>query len=165
MTFSSHMTQDQPEASAIWHVLPPSGAPALLTSISVSLKACRQRLHNNSYPAQAHFSSSRAYPILPVIADAHICAVHIADVDLGAALMANVQRCKYTKPTPVQRYSIPIGLAGRDLMACAQTGSGKTAAFCFPIIANILRAGTPPAPRARKASAGGPAHAHWLTSS
>ena len=73
-----------------------------------------------------------------------------ADVDLGAALMANVQRCKYTKPTPVQRYSIPIGLAGRDLMACAQTGSGKTAAFCFPIIANILRAGTPPAPRARK---------------
>jgi superfamily II DNA/RNA helicase len=85
-----------------------------------------------------------------------------ADVDLGAALMANVQRCKYTKPTPVQRYSIPIGLAGRDLMACAQTGSGKTAAFCFPIIANILRAGTPPAPRARKASASGQAHALWL---
>ena len=75
-----------------------------------------------------------------------------ADVDLGQALMANVQRCKYTKPTPVQRYSIPIGIAGRDLMACAQTGSGKTAAFCFPIIANILRAGTPPAPRARKVS-------------
>lgn len=51
------------------------------------------------------------------------------DVDLGAALMTNVQRCKYTKPTPVQRYSIPIGMAGRDLMACAQTGSGKTGGF------------------------------------
>ncbi len=72
------------------------------------------------------------------------------DVDLGTALMANVQRCKYTKPTPVQRYSMPIGLAGRDLMACAQTGSGKTAAFCFPIIANILRSGQPPASRSRK---------------
>ena len=74
-----------------------------------------------------------------------------ADVDLGPALMANVARCKYSKPTPVQRYSIPIGLAGRDLMACAQTGSGKTAAFCFPIIHNILRSGVQPTGRSRKA--------------
>ena len=66
---------------------------------------------------------------------------HFDEVDLPPALMENVKRCKYTKPTPVQRLSIPIGLAGRDMMACAQTGSGKTAAFCFPIIANILRSG------------------------
>ena len=46
------------------------------------------------------------------------------DVDLGPALLSNVRRCKYNKPTPVQRYSIPIGLAGRDLMACAQVGAG-----------------------------------------
>lgn len=74
-----------------------------------------------------------------------------ADIDLGDALANNVKRCKYTKPTPVQKYSIPIGLSGRDLMACAQTGSGKTAAFCFPIIANILKRGQPPAARSRKA--------------
>ncbi|KAL8142876.1 hypothetical protein V2J09_015908 [Rumex salicifolius] len=62
-----------------------------------------------------------------------------ADIDLGKELNANIRRCKYVKPTPVQRHAIPISLAGRDLMACAQTGSGKTAAFCFPIISGIMR--------------------------
>ena len=64
-------------------------------------------------------------------------------IGLPEGLMKNVRRCKYDKPTPVQRYAIPISLGKRDLMACAQTGSGKTAAFCFPIIANILTSGTP----------------------
>lgn len=62
-----------------------------------------------------------------------------ADIDLGEALNLNIKRCKYVKPTPVQRHAIPISLAGRDLMACAQTGSGKTAAFCFPIISGIMK--------------------------
>jgi ATP-dependent RNA helicase DDX3X len=66
-----------------------------------------------------------------------------AEIDLGDALNLNIQRCKYVKPTPVQRHAIPISLAGRDLMACAQTGSGKTAAFCFPIISGIMN-GQPP---------------------
>lgn len=69
-----------------------------------------------------------------------------ADIDLGNALNENIRRCKYVKPTPVQRHAIPIALAGRDLMACAQTGSGKTAAFCFPIISGIMRGGPPPRP-------------------
>lgn len=62
-----------------------------------------------------------------------------ADIDLGEALNLNIKRCKYVKPTPVQRHAIPISLCGRDLMACAQTGSGKTAAFCFPIISGIMK--------------------------
>ncbi|KAJ6914459.1 hypothetical protein NC651_016662 [Populus alba x Populus x berolinensis] len=62
-----------------------------------------------------------------------------AEIDLGEAVNHNIRRCKYVKPTPVQRNAIPILLDGRDLMACAQTGSGKTAAFCFPIIAGIMR--------------------------
>ncbi|KAJ3687229.1 hypothetical protein LUZ61_016393 [Rhynchospora tenuis] len=67
-----------------------------------------------------------------------------ADIDLGNALNENIRRCRYVKPTPVQRHAIPIALSGRDLMACAQTGSGKTAAFCFPIISGIMRGGPPP---------------------
>ena len=48
------------------------------------------------------------------------------DANLYEPFMENVRKAKYSKPTPVQKYSIPIVLAGRDLMACAQTGSGKT---------------------------------------
>lgn len=70
-----------------------------------------------------------------------------AEIDLGDSLNENIRRCKYVKPTPVQRHAIPISLAGRDLMACAQTGSGKTAAFCFPIICGIMKG--PPSQRPR----------------
>lgn len=75
-----------------------------------------------------------------------------AEIDLGAALNENIKRCKYVKPTPVQRHAIPISLAGRDLMACAQTGSGKTAAFCFPIISGILRGQSGPRQRGMRSA-------------
>lgn len=52
--------------------------------------------------------------------------------------MDNVHRSRFTKPTPVQKFSIPIGLNNRDLMACAQTGSGKTGGFLFPLIISML---------------------------
>lgn len=54
------------------------------------------------------------------------------------SLLANITKCGYTKPTPVQKYAIPIIKAKLDLMGCAQTGSGKTAAFILPILENIM---------------------------
>ena len=40
----------------------------------------------------------------------------------------------YTEPTPIQEQAVPSILTGRDLLACAQTGTGKTAAFAVPIL-------------------------------
>ncbi|MBT6758938.1 MAG: DEAD/DEAH box helicase, partial [Candidatus Marinimicrobia bacterium] len=43
----------------------------------------------------------------------------------------------YTNPTPIQEQSIPILLRGKDLLGCAQTGTGKTAAFAIPILQHL----------------------------
>lgn len=64
-----------------------------------------------------------------------------AAANLHDFVQENVNKTGYVKPTPVQKYSIPTLLANRDLMSCAQTGSGKTAAFLLPIIHHILTDG------------------------
>jgi ATP-dependent RNA helicase RhlE len=53
---------------------------------------------------------------------------------LSADLLATVAEEGYTEPTPVQASAIPLVLAGRDVLAAAQTGTGKTAAFALPIL-------------------------------
>src|SRR5258706_5860300 len=56
---------------------------------------------------------------------------------LSPELLRAVADQGYTEPTPVQREAIPLVLAGRDLMAGAQTGTGKTAAFALPILQRL----------------------------
>jgi len=60
--------------------------------------------------------------------------------------MNNIFNAGYSRPMPVQKAAIPIVLSRRDLMACAQTGSGKTAAFLLPIISLMMFDGEPEEP-------------------
>jgi ATP-dependent RNA helicase RhlE len=53
-------------------------------------------------------------------------------------LLKGIRELGFARPTPVQTEAIPPAMAGRDLLACAQTGSGKTAAFLLPILHRLM---------------------------
>jgi len=65
-----------------------------------------------------------------------ICSFAAADLD--DVFKDNVTKARYDKPTPIQKWAIPIIMRGRDLMACAQTGSGKTVSI-FHSISLVMR--------------------------
>ena len=54
-------------------------------------------------------------------------------------LLDGLDSMGFTKPTPIQTQTIPLILADKDLIACAQTGTGKTAAFVLPILNKIIK--------------------------
>ncbi|XP_075238002.1 ATP-dependent RNA helicase DDX42 [Lycorma delicatula] len=54
------------------------------------------------------------------------------------ALMKAIRKSEYTQPTPIQAQAIPAALSGRDLIGIAKTGSGKTAAFIWPMLVHIM---------------------------
>jgi ATP-independent RNA helicase DbpA len=60
-----------------------------------------------------------------------------SSLPLPPAALANLQRLGYTGMTPIQAASLPLALAGHDLIAQAKTGSGKTAAFALALLANL----------------------------
>ncbi len=68
---------------------------------------------------------------------------------LHADILRGVKDLAFTRPTPIQTEAIPPAMAGRDVLACAMTGSGKTAAFMLPVIHRFIT--NPPKQRATRA--------------
>ncbi len=64
------------------------------------------------------------------------------DFNFDPSLLEGLYSMGYKKPTPIQEQAIPVILNNKDLIACAQTGTGKTAAYLLPIIDHILHAPT-----------------------
>ncbi len=61
------------------------------------------------------------------------------DFDLDYGVLDSIDAMGYKSPTPIQQQAIPAILAGHDMIACAQTGTGKTAAFVLPILDKVLQ--------------------------
>jgi ATP-dependent RNA helicase DDX56/DBP9 len=62
-----------------------------------------------------------------------------ASLGLDSRLLQGIAKQKFEKPTPVQLKAIPLALQGRDILARAKTGTGKTAAYLLPILQLILK--------------------------
>ncbi|KAJ0425991.1 DEAD/DEAH box RNA helicase [Aspergillus carlsbadensis] len=78
---------------------------------------------------------------IEVIAESHERPSPIKNFDdagLHPIMRQNIRLCGYEFPTPIQAYAIPAVLTGHDLIAIAQTGSGKTAAFLIPVLSQLM---------------------------
>lgn len=72
--------------------------------------------------------------------------VTFASLKLAEPILRALNEKNYTHPSPIQAQAIPYLLEGRDLMGCAQTGTGKTAAFSLPILHRLARSNKPRSP-------------------
>ena len=86
-----------------------------------------------------HYSNSRA-----VSNDARIKeTMNFSQLGLADAQLRACESLGYNEPTPIQQQAIPVMLNGKDLIGCAETGTGKTAAFLLPIIQRISQSARP----------------------
>src|SRR5260370_9144166 len=77
--------------------------------------------------------------------------VSFADLGLAEPLLRALEAAKYTVPTPIQARTIPALLQGRDVLAVAQTGTGKTAAFALPVLQQLAASKEPAPPKSPRA--------------
>lgn len=74
----------------------------------------------------------------PVAAEAYTPTNHFVDFAFDERIKANITKLGYDTPTPIQDQTIELGLAGKDVVGIADTGTGKTAAFALPILQRLM---------------------------
>ncbi len=92
---------------------------------------------STSSPRLAAYSAKHPGPATKARGASAGSSASFARLGLSPELLRAAQAMGYTRPTPIQEQAIPLLLEGRDLMASAATGSGKTAAFLFPILQRL----------------------------
>ena len=65
------------------------------------------------------------------------------ELDLENEILDGIDAMNFQEMTPVQELTIPIILEGKDIIGCAQTGTGKTAAYTLPLLNRLVREGNP----------------------
>ncbi len=104
-------------------------------------------MSHRSFPISASPNSPELTATAPTInaeealVTAPTAATSFADFNLNPALQRAVDALGFTAPTPIQSQSVPPAMLGRDVLACAMTGSGKTAAFALPILQRLVKSG------------------------
>ena len=98
----------------------------------------QERFHE-TIPQGVNFSKYQEQKVSLTGDDPPKCIHTFEDAQLSKTVKENVGKSNYKEMTPVQKYALPAITAGRDLMSCAETGSGKTSAFILPILSLMHR--------------------------
>ena len=131
--------------------MPNRGAPVARTPESRSEHPAPHHPSHASHPTAAHptavhHRAAAVAPATPATASEPVAAFPASSVFslLLPALQKAVAEEGYTTPTPIQDQAIPLLLQGRDMLGCAQTGTGKTAAFVLPLLQHLATHKRPP---------------------
>ncbi len=121
------------------------GPDSVEAPVSQYKKVTLQNTNPVAGSASSDVSASIGAPLTSASGASSVPVSNIAFTDLGLsdAVLKALTAEGYVNPTPIQQKAIPQVMAGRDLLGCAQTGTGKTAAFALPMIERLLASNTP----------------------
>lgn len=105
----------------------------LKSSITEDKKLKLEREQINHFRNHHHISITGSHIPKPIASFDEL----LTEYEVSKKLLENMEQCGYEQPTPIQMQAIPILLQGKQLLASAPTGSGKTAAFLLPIIHHL----------------------------